>query len=393
LKAVGSAAKDIAKMKGNEDDIEAGVAPTVAKAPPQGATTKDIAKARGSILHDAPVIQEEEESNEDDIEDGVAPTVTNIGKDEPAVTAPPPNAAVVVDGKQEQQDQSTTATTPTKVAANNASPATSEEETEVAGPVVMEIDELYMDLKEIAAAHPESHVDVEDVEDSQGLTSEEAAARLEQNGKNVLTPPAKMPEWKRFLLQFRNMFMILLNSCAVLSLLAFVLQGNTSDMTNLYLAIVLFVVVFLTCFLQFHEEGKANNLMDSFSKMLAVKTTVLRDDKEKEVPVEEVVVGDLVVIKDGDKVPADLVLLLCRGLKSECASLTGESEPISCSDTPSKPGTRLFECDNIAFSSSLCFDGSAIGIVVRTGDKTVRRHYTYQCNVTTTTKMTMKAIE
>ena len=65
-----------------------------------------------------------------------------------------------------------------------------------------------------------------------------------------------------------------------------------------------------------------------------------------------------------------MVLLLCRGLKAECASLTGESEPITCTSRPSADGTRVSECKNMVFNSSLCFDGMAIGLVLRTGDNT-----------------------
>ncbi|KAI2505317.1 Cation transport ATPase [Fragilaria crotonensis] len=235
---------------------------------------------------------------------------------------------------------------------------------------MLNIDEPYMEHDEIALKYPLSNINVADIEKSAGLSSEEAAERLKLYGKNELTPPPKMPEWRRFLMQFQNMFMVLLNTCGFLSVIAYALQSEKSDRTNLYLAIVLFVVVFLTCFLQFHEEGKALKIMDSFSKMLAVSCNVIRDGKQKEVPVGDVVVGDIVIVKDGDKVPADLVLLLCRSLKSECSSLTGESHPISCNDRPSEKGTRIFECKNVAFSSSLCFDGMAIGIVVLTGDNT-----------------------
>ena len=235
----------------------------------------------------------------------------------------------------------------------------------------MAIEEPYLEIAEIATRNRESGIHVSDIEKSTGLSSKEASARLQLYGRNVLTPPPKMPEWKRFLLQFTNLFMVLLNTCGLLSVIAFALQSDKGDKTNLYLAMVLFAVVFMTCYLQFHEEGKAYKIMDSFSKMLAVSCTVIRDGKQQEVPVGDLVLGDLVLVKDGNKVPADLVLLLCRGLKTECSSLTGESEPISCSDHASKPETRIFECKNLAFSSSLCFDGMAIGLVVRTGDNTV----------------------
>ena len=228
-------------------------------------------------------------------------------------------------------------------------------------------EEPYMELEAIAQLHAASNISVESVEKSVGLSKEEAEERLQKYGRNLLTPPPRIPEWKRLLLQFTNTFLILLNTCGVLSIVSFVIAG---DNTNLYLGIVLFVVVFLTGYAQFHEEGKAYKIIDSFSKMLASDCTVIRDGKEETVPTDTLVPGDLVKIKNGDRVPADLVLLICRGLKAECSSLTGESEPISCTDKPSPEGMSYFECKNVAFNSSLCFDGMAIGVVFRTGDHT-----------------------
>lgn len=226
--------------------------------------------------------------------------------------------------------------------------------------------EPYLEVKDIALLHPDSHIDVGNIEASGGLSSKAAADRLVIHGKNILTPPPKIPEWKRFLQQFQNTFLILLNVSGVLSLVAYFLDN---EITNLYVAIVLFLVVFLTGFVQFHEEGKANAIADSFTHMLATTCIVIREGKQQKIAVEELVPGDLILIKNGDKVPADAVLLLCRGLKAECSSLTGESEPISCTDQASQKGTNQFECKNMAFNSSLCFDGMAIGLVLNTGDK------------------------
>ena len=231
-------------------------------------------------------------------------------------------------------------------------------------------EEPFMDIVLIAGSNPQSKIDLADIEKSHGLSPEDVAKRLEQFGKNLLTPPKRIPEWQRFLLQFKKTFMVLLSACSLLSFISFGLQADKSDLTSLYLALVLFVVIVLTCFLQFHEEGKANEVIDSFSKMLAKRCTVIRDGRQKTVAVDEIVPGDLVLVKNGDKVPADLVLLLCRGLKVDCSSLTGESKPISCSDRVSSPGTPWSECKNLAFNGSLCFDGMAIGLVVRTGDET-----------------------
>jgi sodium/potassium-transporting ATPase subunit alpha len=227
--------------------------------------------------------------------------------------------------------------------------------------------ELYMEIKDISQRHPESHIDLTSVENSVGLSTQEAEARLSTYGKNILSPPPKTPEWLLLLRQFKNTFLILLNVSGVLSVVAYAVAG---DITNLYLGIVLFVVVFLTGYGQYHEESKAHKILDSFTKMLATTCEVIRDGTQQNINVELLVPGDLVVVKNGNKVPADMVLLLCRSLKTECASLTGESEPITCTDRPSPPGTRIYECKNMVFNSSLCFDGMAIGLVLHTGDRT-----------------------
>lgn len=227
--------------------------------------------------------------------------------------------------------------------------------------------ELFMELSEIIKLHPESNISESNVEASGGLSSKDAGERLTTYGKNILTPPKRTPSWLLLLRQFQNTFLILLNASAALSVVAYAIAG---DITNLYLGIVLFVVVFITGYAQFHEESKAFSIINSFSQMLATTTTVLRDGIQTEVNVDVLVPGDLVIIKNGNKVPADMVLLLCRGLKAECASLTGESEPITCTSRPSAIGTRVNECKNMVFNSSLCFDGMAIGLVLKTGDNT-----------------------
>lgn len=227
--------------------------------------------------------------------------------------------------------------------------------------------EPYLSLEDIISLHDQTRIDGANIERSLGLTETEAARRLQLYGRNVLTPPTRMPEWQRFLLQFTNVFLLLLNGCAVLSIVAYVI---TADIINLYLAIVLVVVVFLTAFIQFHEEGKALAVIDSFAKMLAAECIVIRQGEEKKITTDLLVAGDLVKVQNGDRVPADLVLLLCRGLKAECSSLTGESEPVSCTHQTSEEGTPFFECKNVAFNTSLCFDGMALGVVFRTGDHT-----------------------
>ncbi len=91
--------------------------------------------------------------------------------------------------------------------------AANEAQANAGGTAMLNIDEPYMEHSEIAAKNLESNINVADIEKSLGLSSNVAAERLKLYGKNELTPPPKMPEWQRFLLQFKNMFMILLNTC------------------------------------------------------------------------------------------------------------------------------------------------------------------------------------
>jgi magnesium-transporting ATPase (P-type) len=117
--------------------------------------------------------------------------------------------------------------------------------------------ESYLELRRIAELHPESRVDLANVEKSAGLLSKEAAKRLITYGKNSLSSQNSRME-----------------TC---SLVAYFL---TKDITNLYLAIVLAVVVFMTGYAQYHEESKAYKIVDSFSRMLATTCTVIRDTKQ-----------------------------------------------------------------------------------------------------------------
>ncbi|KAL7564603.1 hypothetical protein ACA910_017945 [Epithemia clementina (nom. ined.)] len=240
---------------------------------------------------------------------------------------------------------------------------TGPEEISAAPPMV----EPFSSLEDIALLHPQSRIDTSNLERSRGLTAEEASRRLNVYGKNVLTPPPKTPEWLRFLQQFNNLFLILLIICAVLSLISYALFD---DINNLYVGIVLLVVVFLTGVEGYHEEGKALKTIDSFTKILATKCRVIRDGKHDEVEASSLVPGDIILVKDGEKIAADLVMLQCRGLKTDCSMITGEAELVNCTDNPSKPGTEMFECLNLGFNGSLCFDGSAVGLVLKTGDST-----------------------
>eukprot|EP01094_Clydonella_sp_ATCC50884_P000582 TRINITY_DN10456_c0_g1_i1.p1 TRINITY_DN10456_c0_g1~~TRINITY_DN10456_c0_g1_i1.p1 ORF type:complete len:981 (+),score=263.73 TRINITY_DN10456_c0_g1_i1:153-3095(+) len=140
---------------------------------------------------------------------------------------------------------------------------------------------------------------------------------------------------------------------------------------NLILGIVLFLVVFCLGTLNFWQQKQAQEVMDSFKHMLADKCMVMREGHRVEIDAQHLVVGDLVFLGSGDKVPADCRVIHSSGLKVECAALTGESEPVEVVAEPDDPEEPKIESKALAFNGSLCLDGSALGLVVSTGDDTM----------------------
>lgn len=146
---------------------------------------------------------------------------------------------------------------------------------------------------------------------------------------------------------------------------------DTTVPLNLYLALVLFGIVVLQCSITYIQERKTHEVMQSFKKMLPTNCTVRREGHEKQMSADYLVPGDIVVIKAGDKIPADLRLLHVSALKVECSSITGESEPVACTSQNAKQGTPSNESTNLAYSSSFCMDGQAVGVVYATGDNSM----------------------
>ncbi|XP_037383281.1 potassium-transporting ATPase alpha chain 2 [Talpa occidentalis] len=205
-----------------------------------------------------------------------------------------------------------------------------------------------------------------------GLSSTQAAERLAKNGPNILTPPKKTSEIIKFLKQMMGGFSILLWIGAVLCWSAFGIQYSQDPSTsfdNVYLGAVLVLVVILTGIFAYYQEAKSTNIMASFSKMIPQQALVIRDSEKKPIPAEQLVVGDIVEIKGGDRIPADIRLLSAQGCKVDNSSLTGESEPQSrcCEFTHDNP----LETKNIGFYSTTCLEGTATGMVINTGDRTI----------------------
>ncbi|XP_025779868.1 potassium-transporting ATPase alpha chain 2 [Puma concolor] len=218
-----------------------------------------------------------------------------------------------------------------------------------------------------------------------GLSSTQAAELLAQNGPNALTPPKETPEIIKFLKQMVGGFSILLWIGAILCWIAYGIQysmNKSSSLDNAYLGCVLALVVILTGIFAYYQEAKSTNIMATFNKMIPQQALVIRDSEKKTIPAEQLVVGDIVEIKGGDRIPADIRLLSVQGCKVDNSSLTGESEPQARSSEFTHD--NALETKNIGFYSTTCLEaedswnkmstspiGTATGMVINTGDRTI----------------------
>ncbi|CAG2112837.1 unnamed protein product, partial [Medioppia subpectinata] len=207
-----------------------------------------------------------------------------------------------------------------------------------------------------------------------GLTPGVAKQVLQRDGPNSITPPKVTPEWVRFVQNMFGWFNVLLWIGAALCFIAYTIQITTLEPDevppdNIYLGVALATVVFISGCFSYWQEAKSANIMDSFKDLIPRSATVIRSGSKMMCPVEELVVGDLVELKGGDQVPADVRIIKSQGLKVDNSSLTGESEPLS--RTPDCTNQNPLETKNLAFFSTNCVEGSARGFVVRTGDRTI----------------------
>jgi len=208
-----------------------------------------------------------------------------------------------------------------------------------------------------------------------GLTDEVAARNLARDGPNALTPPKQTPEWLKFCQQLFGGFSMLLWVGATLCFIAYGINsarhtgsgGPAKD--ELYLGIVLSVVVILTGCFSYFQESKSSKIMESFKKLVPQSANVLRNGVRVDLNAEQLVVGDVIFVKFGDRLPADIRVIEARSFKVDNSSLTGESEPQSRSTecTSENP----IETKNLAFFSTSAVEGTAVGVVINIGDNTV----------------------
>jgi len=205
-----------------------------------------------------------------------------------------------------------------------------------------------------------------------GLSDEEALRRLEIYGPNELRAEKKRSLLHIFLKQFKSYLVLILLVAVALSLLTGWLRtGSILKAHEEFVdAITILAIVVACAFLGFVEEYRSERALELLKEMAAPTATVIRDGVEKEIPAKEIVPGDLVVLRMGDKVPADLRLIEAVNLRIDEAPLTGESTPVDKHTDPLPEGTPVPDRTNMAFSGTTVVYGRGKGVAVATGMNT-----------------------
>ncbi|HEX2993242.1 MAG TPA: cation-transporting P-type ATPase, partial [Anaerolineales bacterium] len=194
-----------------------------------------------------------------------------------------------------------------------------------------------------------------------GLTETKALSRLAQVGPNLLTEEKKEPFWEEFFEELREPMVLMLLVTGIL----YAIWGEISD------AITIFFVILSLNTVEVVNEQRSKKAIASLRKLAEPTTAVWRSGYFQEIPVEQVVPGDLILLQDGHRVPADARIVEAHGLSVDESALTGESLPVEKSaDSLATPDSPLAERHNIVYASTLVSRGKGKAIVVATGMRT-----------------------
>jgi Ca2+-transporting ATPase len=200
-----------------------------------------------------------------------------------------------------------------------------------------------------------------------GLTDEEARARLERFGPNELAAEAAVPEWRHFLAQFQNAFVILLLIATAISVGLWAYERDTALP---YEAIAIFAVVLLNATMGYVQESRAEAAVAALRAMSADEAAVIRGGERRSVPAAHLVLGDVILIEEGDTVPADARLIESTALQTAEAALTGESVPVAKDTAPIDEEVGLGDRTNTLFSGTTATYGRGIAVVTASGMRT-----------------------
>lgn len=200
-----------------------------------------------------------------------------------------------------------------------------------------------------------------------GLTSAEAADRLDRVGANRLDPAVQVPTWRKLLAQLRNPLIYLLLAAVVVSLVVWMVDGAAGVPFDV---VVIVVIVVLNAVLGYVQEARAEDAVAALQRMTVATASVVRDGREQRIPSTELVPGDVVLLSEGDSVGADARLIEAASLFVAEASLTGESEAVAKDVASIDASAGVADRVNMVFQGTAVTRGRARAVVTATGMST-----------------------
>jgi P-type Ca2+ transporter type 2C len=200
-----------------------------------------------------------------------------------------------------------------------------------------------------------------------GLSTGEAQARLAQHGPNELPSQPPVPAWRRFLAQFRDPLTLLLLAATVVSFVAWLLEAEEPVPFE---ALTILAIVLLNGVLGFVQENRAEQAVAALQAMAAPNARVLREGHAQQVPAREVVPGDVLLLEEGDTIPADGRVVESIALRAAESALTGESSPVAKDRASLADVVGIGDRTNMVWSGTAVAAGRGRAVVTATGAAT-----------------------
>ncbi len=196
-----------------------------------------------------------------------------------------------------------------------------------------------------------------------GLGKADALGRLERDGLNELKSEAPVPAWRKFAGQFTGVLVLLLLIATAISATLWLVERESALP---YEALAIFSVVLLNAIMGYVQESRAAAAVAALRKLAAAQATVVREGERYRVPASELVRGDLVLIEEGDTIPADARLVHSSSLHTAEAALTGESFPVAKDIAPVSGDVELGDRRNMLYSGTTATSGRGMAVVTQT---------------------------
>ncbi len=197
-----------------------------------------------------------------------------------------------------------------------------------------------------------------------GLSERQAQERRERYGKNELTAEKPVPGWRKLLAQFTDVLVVLLLVAALISAALWLYERETALP---YEAMAIFAIVLLNALMGYVQQSRAEQAVAALRQMSAAQANVIRDGARQSIPATELVPGDVILVEEGDTVPADARLIQSTALQTAEAALTGESLPVAKEIAAIPDEVGLGDRHNMIFSGTAATYGRGRAVVTATG--------------------------